>query len=410
MTRTLIAAGLAVSIALVALASPARAAWIRAIADGDTEMVWTQALSANGRVVAGECRDGDRYFTCVWSLDHGFDEIAPSIGATELPFVTALSADGSVAVGVTGGLGSLEIDRFAFRWTHEAGLVELGALGGGPFAGSIALGVSADGATIYGASMSDIGYEAFRWTSAEGMHGLGRASWVVGVSADGDTIATWTPGIYGSTCECNAEVWNVDSAWTELPLGFLALGLSGDGRIVLGSRFDTPSIWSAIDGERALPAPTGWEELGWGLDGRATFASTTGVVVAGWHMHGPFLWNPVQGTRHLGDVLVGEHAVDIGECRFEETMGLSADGFRVLVWGGCGPIGTPTFHLVDVSPACMDGIDTDDDGLVDLADDGCVNRFDMDERPDVGCGVGPELALVLPLVLALRALRRPRRG
>jgi probable HAF family extracellular repeat protein len=66
-------------------------------------------------------------------------------------------------------------------------------LGGGEFR-SGAYGVSADGSTVVGYSYSASGYEAFRWTSASGMDGLGDLaggsfySYAYGVSADGSTV------------------------------------------------------------------------------------------------------------------------------------------------------------------------------------------------------------------------------
>ena len=54
---------------------------------------------------------------------------------------------------------------------------------------------------------------------------------------------------------------------------------------------------------------------------------------------------------------------------------------------------------------CFDGIDNDLDGAIDLADGNCSDPWDTTEMPPPipsGCGIGPELALGMPLLLWLR--------
>ena len=55
----------------------------------------------------------------------------------------------------------------AFRWTEATGMVGLGDLPGGDFY-STAYGVSADGSVVVGRGRSASGVEAFRWTEATG--------------------------------------------------------------------------------------------------------------------------------------------------------------------------------------------------------------------------------------------------
>ena len=56
-------------------------------------------------------------------------------------------------------------------------------------------------------------------------------------------------------------------------------------------------------------------------------------------------------------------------------------------------------------PQCDDGVDNDGDSLVDLADPGCRGQSWM-AREQHGCGVGGELALVLPTLIWLTVKRR----
>ena len=73
----------------------------------------------------------------------------------------------------------------------------------------------------------------------------------------------------------------------------------------------------------------------------------------------------------------------------------------------------------EVAP-CADGLDNDGDGLVDFdggatagrtplasPDPTCTSALGATEAapPSTGCGVGPELALLLPALLALRRRR-----
>jgi len=57
------------------------------------------------------------------------------------------------------------------------------------------------------------------------------------------------------------------------------------------------------------------------------------------------------------------------------------------------------------SPQCDDGIDNDGDGAIDILDLTCGNAWQPSESP-TGCGLGAELALLLPPLLLWRRRRR----
>ncbi len=98
---------------------------------------------------------------------------------------TAISADGATVVGASDN-GTQEE---AFRWTAATGMLGLGGLDDGP---SAANAVSADGAVVVGRAQRGGEDEAFLWTEAGGMLGLGLLdegrSEAFGVSADGSVV------------------------------------------------------------------------------------------------------------------------------------------------------------------------------------------------------------------------------
>lgn len=122
----------------------------------------------------------------------GLDPGGPSIGT-----VRDVSADGTIAVGVdsedfTGSFGTGP--EKAFRRFSNGQIFSLGLLPG--YVGSEATGISGDGSVITGFSSFGFTGEAFRWTLAGGMQGLGilpntalfPGSAAFGISADGTTI------------------------------------------------------------------------------------------------------------------------------------------------------------------------------------------------------------------------------
>jgi hypothetical protein len=66
---------------------------------------------------------------------------------------------------------------------------------------------------------------------------------------------------------------------------------------------------------------------------------------------------------------------------------------------GCGFPMAPT-----EAPQCDDGLDNDGDGAVDLGDAACVFAW-WNSETDLECGLGFELAALLPVLLALRRRR-----
>ncbi|MFV5212905.1 autotransporter domain-containing protein [Azonexus caeni] len=105
----------------------------------------------------------------------------------------AVSADGSTVVGISRGVGVNDIPE-AFRWTAAGGMLGLGTLNGGTY--SIANGVNADGSVVVGSAdqptpliPSIRGAYAFRWTAAGGLQTV--SDWLTanGVAVGSNTFS-----------------------------------------------------------------------------------------------------------------------------------------------------------------------------------------------------------------------------
>ena len=107
-----------------------------------------------------------------------------------------VSGDGSAVAGWSSGASGNE----AFLWTQAGGMVGLGDLTGGSFS-SIAYGISGDGSTVVGRGYDASGWDVFVWDEIEGMQslktvledgGVDMTGWTLsratGVSDDGLTI------------------------------------------------------------------------------------------------------------------------------------------------------------------------------------------------------------------------------
>lgn len=83
-------------------------------------------------------------------------------------------------------------------------------------------------------------------------------------------------------------------------------------------------------------------------------------------------------------------------------IGFGEDGLgRVYFTHQSGEI----YRIVPGDPACSDGVDNDADGRIDYpADLHCVSAASNSEW--AGCGIGPELAALAPILMALRRWRK----
>jgi probable HAF family extracellular repeat protein len=303
----------------------------------------------------------------------------------------------------------------AVRWVD--GDIELIGELGSPSQYGRAQGVSADGAVVVGTSVSPSGREAFRWTAATGMVGLGDLpggvfnSDALGVSADGrivvgDSDSALSPG--GNFDE--AMRW--EAATGMVPLGDLggndswfgssAAAISADGLTIVGHGREFGAVviarWTASRGIQMI-----WPALPftWGSQ-RAYAVSADGTVVVGrgWterRDYSALVWSPYGGhMRELREVMLTNFGLDPKGWTLNEATGVSADG-TVIVGNGINPLGYPEGWMVYLPQACR--ADVNRDRRVDGADvtafiDAFVNQDATDFNGDLVVNSGDFFAFL----------------
>jgi probable HAF family extracellular repeat protein len=203
-------------------------------------------------------------------------------------------------------------------------------LDGGDFY-SIAIKASWDGSVIVGHSLSGNGTEAFRWTQAEGMMGLGDL-----------------PG-----GEFNSKAYDV----------------SADGSVIVGYSRSTDGLeafrWTLTGGIQGLGDLPGGE-----FQSQAYGVSANGSVIVGTSRtqqgSEAFLWTQCDGMRSLQEILTTDFGLDLTGWRLLEARAVSADGTTIVGYG-FGPNGLGGFVATLPEPPSIDG-DLDGDGFVGIAD------------------------------------------
>lgn len=164
-------------------------------------------VSGNGNTVIGYGRVAWGVMAMYWSMSKGMTGIDNDYSVNSI--ANAVTDNGAVIVGKHEVQKAIEGETItvkeAFRWQQNTGITGIGFLAfpPGTYPFSIAYDVTPDGSVIVGNS----GYvlngqamgEAFRWTTSDGMQGLGTLrtdipsnSTALGVSADGSVVVGYT--------------------------------------------------------------------------------------------------------------------------------------------------------------------------------------------------------------------------
>lgn len=264
-------------------------------------------------------------------------------GGPFFSFAYDVSADGSTVVGYSQSSPSPG-SREAFRWTEAGGMIGLGDFAH-PTPQSDAQGVSADGSVIVGRGTGDAPWEsrAFRWTQETGMQALADTagefvrSQAYDVSPDGSVVV----GMASSTTANQAFRWTAAAGMTGLgwlPSTFhdsFAFDVSSDGATVCGlSNAGSGGVveafrWRQPDGMTSLGDVPGGVPyaIAWAVSG-------DGSVIAGAartefdSRDEAFLWSEAGGFV-LPDPL---HGAESGSAVFA----LTGDGSTAVGYGGAG--------------------------------------------------------------------------
>lgn len=324
------------------------------------------AVSADGSVVVGISGSLDGWEPFTWTSSTGMVGLGQYPGTTGGggTYANDVSDDGSVIVGTaTKGGGRFE----AFKWTQSTGMVGLGALPN-PVNGldsSETFGVSGDGQIVVGRSFGRFGMEAFR-TSNTSMIGLGDlpgapfTSIAFDASQDGSVITGVSrTGLAGEISQ--AFRWTAESGMVglgDLPGGEVLSGataISRDGSTIVGygtTDFGREAmLWTESQGMISLGEIPGGPHIS-----IADAVSDDGSVVVGRSLvaggQEAFIWDESGGMRTLLSYLTEAFLFDLSGWHLQEAVGISADG-TVIVGTGISPYDTREAWFACLSDRCL---------------------------------------------------------
>lgn len=256
-----------------------------------------------------------------------------SLDGYTLSFGRGVSSDGSVAVGLAIGTGVQ-----AFRWTQATGMVGLGFLAG--YDGSIAYGVSGDGQTVVGTVMSTAAFssQAAYWTQGGGWVGLGTfaggtQSTANAISRDGSTIVGFSN---------DSSVTRSVFRWTH------SGGMENLGSIA-GGNYSTPNAVNA-DGSVIV--------------GEAN-TTTNGMNVA-------MRWTRTGGMQALSSLL-GAGGVRTGGISLRAATGVSDNG-KIIVGYGPDASNENQYFIARCRSALCQGLVTAEDVMRSFAGQSAVGQ------------------------------------
>jgi len=213
------------------------------------------------------------------------------------------------------GDSSSSSGKEAFRWTEAGGIEGLGDLPGGNFK-SRAGGASTNGLVVVGTSyISDTSKEGFRWTSGDDIQGVGDLpggdykSGMSAVSADGTILA----GYASASGSIEATRWTQAGGFEQL--GFMAGG-------TFSQTFDMSSDGSAVVGQG--------NHVTTGRDEAFRWTQPTGMLGIG-DLSGGAIWSIAYSVSADGTTVVGRSESGSGLEAFRWELTNPATGAGTMV-------------------------------------------------------------------------------
>jgi probable HAF family extracellular repeat protein len=295
-------------------------------------------VNDDGTVVAGGVHDGVDLHAIRWTSSGGMQDLGVAPGALH-SFGNGVSGDGATIVGDEHGGAN---GGGPFHWTSAGGLQGLSF----PWVTSYVSGVSGDGAIVIGyGQAADTHFYGFRWSTAGGMQlvdpfDLFGDETPSAVSRDGSVIV-------GSFYYGGAFRWSSAGAMQNLgalpgQLYAQAFDVSDDGSVVVGSSgtWTSSTGWSYLDAFR-WTAGGGMQDLGLmpgDARSEAIGVSGDGSIVVGTRLdqalttQRSFVWTQASGMVDLG-AWVATLGVNLSGWDLGDVRAISADGTALLGLG-----------------------------------------------------------------------------
>ena len=344
---------MACALAVLARFSPAQTPGYRLIGglDGYTSG-GVVALSQDGRIATG-ATSGVSIPTSgfVWSEATGRYDLWPTEHLTGNSIPAAMSNDGTILT------GNSSVNR-AFVWSGPGTYQVLPVLPN--HNRSSGRGVSGDGSIVVGEShlnMSSNG-EAFRWTQATGMQGIGYTrpghtySEANGISRDGNVIVGMSQDAGGRG---DAFAWSAASGMRILPdlpnamFGSAASGTNHDGSIVVGYSSLSTGLLTAVlwSGDIVQPLTAAPNVRSWATDVNDDGRVVLGVLFTNTETF-LAIWTPGPGWQFPADYFAANGFPLPSGWIVTDVRALSGDG---LTFGGSMRVAGLTQPFVLTIPA-----------------------------------------------------------